>query len=129
MGFCIYKISRNTHDYDDKRISEIRVTLVEKNPNLKFDLTTFRKEIIKHILQEIGAMKEATYHSNEAFNEFLNLGIKSNYTKMQKLLLKDSLEKQRLSNGNADLKIIVDHIFDFSINSKMFSNKPSPDHF
>ena len=69
--FVFAKFPEIYNEYDDKRISEIRVTLVEKNPNLKFDLTSFRKEIIKYILQEVGA-------------------------KMQKLLLKDSLEKQRL---------------------------------
>ena len=60
--FIFTKYPEIYNDYDDKRISEIRVTLVEKNPKLKFDLTTFRKEIIRHILQEVGADEsEATY--------------------------------------------------------------------
>ena len=60
--FVFTKYPEIHHDYDDKRISEIRVTLVEKNPNLKFDLNSFRKEIIKYILQEVGADEsEAAY--------------------------------------------------------------------
>ena len=133
--FVFTKYPEIYNDYDDKRISEIRVTLVEKNPNLKFDLTTFRKEIIKHILQEVGADEsEATYYSNEAFNEFFKSRNKVQLYKDAKIIIERLFRKTKvasLSNGNADLKLIgIDHVFDFSINSKdVQSNKPSPDHF
>jgi len=133
--FVFAKFPEIYNEYDDKRISEIRVTLVEKNPNLKFDLTSFRKEIIKYILQEVGADEsEAAYYSNETFNEFFKSRNKVQLYKDAKIIIERLFIKTKvasLSNGNADLKLIgIDHIFDFSINSKdVQSNKPSPDHF
>ena len=98
--FVFAKFPEIYNEYDDKRISEIRVTLVEKNPNLKFDLTTFRKEIIKHILQEVGADdSEATYYSNEAFNEFFKSRNKVQLYKDAKIIIERLFRKNQFQHS------------------------------
>ena len=49
---------------NEEKITAIKVNLVETDPLIKFDLTRFRKEVIKEILLHLGAQEnEAIYYS------------------------------------------------------------------
>ena len=134
-NFLLMKVPQLKNDLNEESINKIRVRLVEKDNSLKFDLTKFRKEVVKELLLKIGLDEnEAIYYSNESFNEFFKVRNKVQLYKDAKNILGRLYRKTTigsLSNGNADLGIIgIDTFFDFSINSKdVGSNKPSPPHF
>ena len=134
-NFLLIKVPQLKNDLSEESINKIRVQLVEKDNSLKFDLTKFRKEVVKVLLLKIGLDEnEAIYYSNESFNEFFKVRNKVQLYKDAKNVLGRLYRKTTigsLSNGNADLGIIgIDAFFDFSINSKdVVSNKPSPPHF
>ncbi len=134
-NFLLSKVPKLKDDFNENKINEIRVALIERNPELKFDLTKFRKEVVKELLLSLGLdANEAIYYSNESFNEFFKARNKVQLYKDAKTIL-ERLNKKvftgSLSNGNADLEIIgIDGFFDFIINSKdVSSNKPSSPHF
>ena len=69
--FILGKFPDLKDSFSDVLISNIRTSLVKKDESLKYDLTRFRKEIIKDLLLGHGADESsATYYSNEGFNEF-----------------------------------------------------------
>ena len=121
--------------FGEKEINKIRLELLEQDPLIKFDLTRFRKEIVRQIfLQDGKDDAEANYYSNEAFSEFFKVRNKVHLYKDAKLGLERLSRKTMvgsLSNGNADLSIIgISSYFSFSvISSDVNSNKPSPGHF
>ena len=56
---------------DDRFVENIRTHLINEKPELKFNLTQFRKEVIKKLLLEAGVDESSSiYYSNEGFNEF-----------------------------------------------------------
>ena len=134
-SFLLVKVPQLKESFNENTINQIREKLVEKNPNLKFDLTKFRKEVVKELLLSLGLDRnEAIYYSNESFNEFFSVRNKVQLYKDAKIILERLHRKVlvgSLSNGNADLEIIgIDAFFDFAINSKdVTSNKPSAPHF
>lgn len=134
-NFLVLKAPQLKDNFNEGSINKIRVNLVEQDPSLKFDLTRFRKEVVKELLLSLGLdTNEAIYYSNESFNEFFKARNKVQLYKDAKLILERLHRKTligSLSNGNADLEIIgIDSFFDFAINSKdVSSNKPSPPHF
>jgi len=134
-SFLLSKVPSLKENFNEEEINKIRVNLVEKDETLKFDLTRFRKEVVKALLISHGLdNNEAIYYSNESFNEFFKIRNKVHLYKDAKIIL-ERLHRKTLigaiSNGNADLEIIgINQFFDFSINSKdVCSNKPSPPHF
>ena len=134
-NFLINKVPQVKDDLTEENINRIRVELVEKDTSLKFNLTEFRKKVVKELLLRIGLDEnEAIYYSNESFNEFFKARNKVQLYKDAKTILERLHRKVTigsLSNGNADLSIIgIKTFFDFSISSKdVGSNKPSPPHF
>ena len=134
-SFLVMKVPQVKDQLNEDNINRIRVELVEKDNSLKFNLTKFRKEVVKALLLELGLDEnEAIYYSNESFNEFFKVRNKVQLYKDAKTILERLHRKVligSLSNGNADLEIIgINSFFDFSINSKdVGSNKPSPPHF
>ena len=121
--------------FSDALISDIRTALVKKDPSLKFDLTRFRKAIIKTLLLDHGAEESsATYYSNAAFNEFFKVRNKVQLYRDAKIMLERLSRKVNivsLSNGNADLSLIgINNFFVDQVSSKdVQSNKPSAGHF
>ena len=120
---------------NEEKITAIKVNLVETDPLIKFDLTRFRKEVIKEILLHLGAQEnEAIYYSNEAFSEFFKIRNKVKLFPGAKNIL-ERLNRDTnlisLSNGNADLGIIgIANFFKATISSQdVSSNKPAPQHF
>ena len=74
-NFLLMKVPQLKNDISEESINRIRVQLVEKDNSLKFDLTKFRKEVVKELLLKIGLDEnEAIYYSNESFNEFFRAG-------------------------------------------------------
>ena len=70
-SFLLMKVPQVQSDLSEENINKIRVELVEKDKSLKFNLTAFRKKIVKELLLKIGLDEnEAIYYSNESFNEF-----------------------------------------------------------
>ena len=134
-NFLINKVPQVKDDLTEENINRIRVELVEKDTSLKFNLTEFRKKVVKELLLRIGLDEnEAIYYSNESFNEFFKARNKVQLYKDAKTILERLHRKVTigsLSNGNADLSIIgIKTFFDFSISSKdVGSNKPSQPHF
>ena len=134
-SFLIMKVPQVKDQLNEENINRIRVELVEKDNSLKFNLTEFRKRVVKKLLLKIGLDEnEAIYYSNESFNEFFKVRNKVQLYKDAKTILERLHRKVligSLSNGNADLEIIgIRSFFDFSVNSKdVGSNKPSPPHF
>ena len=134
-SFLMMKVPQVKDQLNEDNINRIRVELVEKDNSLKFNLTKFRKEVVKALLLELGLDEnEAIYYSNESFNEFFKVRNKVQLYKDAKTILERLHRKVligSLSNGNADLEIIgINSFFDFSVNSKdVGSNKPSPPHF
>ena len=134
-SFLMIKVPQVKDQLNEDNINRIRVDLVEKDNSLKFNLTKFRKEVVKALLLELGLDEnEAIYYSNESFNEFFKVRNKVQLYKDAKTILERLHRKVligSLSNGNADLEIIgINSFFDFSVNSKdVGSNKPSPPHF
>tara|TARA_B100000242_G_scaffold105412_1_gene72899 strand:- start:292 stop:1020 length:729 start_codon:yes stop_codon:yes gene_type:complete len=134
-NFLINKVPQVKDDLTEENINRIRVELVENDTSLKFNLTEFRKKVVKELLLRIGLDEnEAIYYSNESFNEFFKARNKVQLYKDAKTILERLHRKVTigsLSNGNADLSIIgIKTFFDFSISSKdVGSNKPSPPHF
>ncbi|MDC3098451.1 HAD family hydrolase [Gammaproteobacteria bacterium] len=134
-NFLLMKVPQLKNDISEESINKIRLQLIEKDNSLKFNLTKFRKEVVKELLLKIGLDEnEAIYYSNESFNEFFKVRNKVQLYKDAKNILGRLYRKVAigsLSNGNADLRIIgIDTFFDFSINSKdVGSNKPAPPHF
>ena len=134
-SFLMMKVPQVKDQLNEDNINRIRVELVEKDNSLKFNLTKFRKEVVKALLLELGLDEnEAIYYSNESFHEFFKVRNKVQLYKDAKTILERLHRKVligSLSNGNADLEIIgINSFFDFSVNSKdVGSNKPSPPHF
>ena len=134
-NFLLIKVPHVRDELNEENINRIRVELVEKDNSLKFNLTEFRKKVVKELLLKIGLDEnEAIYYSNESFNEFFKVRNKVQLYKDAKTILERLHRKVAigsLSNGNADLSIIgIETFFDFSICSKdVGSNKPSPQHF
>ena len=134
-SFLMIKVPQVKDQLNEDNINRIRVDLVEKDNSLKFNLTKFRKEVVKALLLELGLDEnEAIYYSNESFNEFFKVRNKVQLYKDAKTILERLHRKVligSLSNGNADLEIIgINSFFDFSVNSKdVGSYKPSPPHF
>ena len=117
------KVPQVKDQLNEDNINRIRVDLIEKDNSLKFNLTKFRKEVVKALLLELGLDEnEAIYYSNESFNEFFKVRNKVQLYKDAKTVLKRLHRKAligSLSNGNADLEIIgINSFFDFSVNSK-----------
>ena len=122
-NFLLMKVPQLKNDLSEESINKIRVQLVEKDNSLKFDLTKFRKEVVKELLLKIGLDEnEAIYYSNESFNEFFKVRNKVQLYKDAKNVLERLHRKVTigsLSNGNADLSIIgINAFFDFSVCSK-----------
>ena len=46
-NFLLMKVPQLKNDLSEESINKIRVQLVEKDNSLKFDLTKFRKEVVK----------------------------------------------------------------------------------
>ena len=114
--FVISKFPDLQDSFTDNLISDVRTSLVKKDESLKYDLTRFRKEIIKELLLGHGADESsATYYSNEGFNEFFKARNKVQLYKDAKIILERLSRKVNLislSNGNADLNIIgISHFF------------------
>ena len=134
-NFLLIKVPDVKNHLHEENINEIRVGLIEKDNSLKFDLTRFRKDVIREILLKMGLDdNEAIYYSNESFNEFFKVRNKVQLYKDAKTILERLHRKVTigsLSNGNADLNLIgINSFFDFTISSKdVCSNKPSPPHF
>ena len=109
-SFLMIKVPQVKDQLNEDNINRIRVELVEKNNSLKFNLTKFRKEVVKALLLELGLDEnEAIYYSNESFNEFFKVRNKVQLYKDAKTVLKRLHRKAligSLSNGNADLEII-----------------------
>ena len=109
-NFLLNKVPQLKDDFNEAAINEIRVSLVEKDPSLKFNLTKFRKEVVKELLLSLGLdTNEAIYYSNESFNEFFKARNKVQLYKDAKIILERLHRKVlvgSLSNGNADLGII-----------------------
>tara|TARA_B100000214_G_scaffold21105_1_gene14067 strand:- start:1043 stop:1771 length:729 start_codon:yes stop_codon:yes gene_type:complete len=135
LNFITIKFPNLKESFSEEHLAKLRISLLKADPNLKSDLTTFRKEIIKETLLRNGVNSvDAIYYSNESFNEFFKIRNKVQlYTNAKKIL--ERLHRKvligALSNGNADLEIIgISNFFEFIINSKdVKSNKPSPPHF
>jgi HAD superfamily hydrolase (TIGR01549 family) len=133
--FILGKFPDLKDSFSDVLISNIRTSLVKKDESLKYDLTRFRKEIIKDLLLDHGADESsATYYSNEGFNEFFKARNKVQLYRDAKIILERLSRKVNLislSNGNADLNIIgISDFFIDQISSKdVQSNKPSSGHF
>ena len=70
-SFLMMKVPQVKDQLNEDNINRIRVDLIEKDNSLKFNLTKFRKEVVKALLLELGLDEnEAIYYSNESFNEF-----------------------------------------------------------
>ena len=70
-SFLLSKVPSLKENFNEEEINKIRVNLVEKDETLKFDLTRFRKEVVKALLISHGLdNNEAIYYSNESFSEF-----------------------------------------------------------
>ena len=84
--FVISKFPDLQDSFTDNLISDVRTSLVKKDESLKYDLTRFRKEIIKELLLGHGADESsATYYSNEGLMSFLKQEIKFSFIRMLKL--------------------------------------------
>ena len=133
--FVISKFPDLQDSFTDNLISDVRTSLVKKDESLKYDLTRFRKEIIKELLLGHGADESsATYYSNEGFNEFFKARNKVQLYKDAKIILERLSRKVNLislSNGNADINIIGISLFflDQISSIDVQSNKPSSGHF
>ena len=73
-NFLLMKVPHVRDELNEENINKIRVELVEKDNSLKFNLTEFRKKVVKELLLKIGLDEnEAIYYSNESFNEFFKV--------------------------------------------------------
>ena len=73
-NFLLMKVPHVRDELNEENINRIRVELVEKDNSLKFNLTEFRKKVVKELLLKIGLDEnEAIYYSNESFNEFFKV--------------------------------------------------------
>ena len=87
-NFLVLKVPQLKDNFNEGSINKIRVNLVEQDPSLKFDLTRFRKEVVKELLLSLGLdTNEAIYYSNESFNEFFKARNKVQLYKDAKLIL------------------------------------------
>ena len=76
-SFLMIKVPQVKDQLNEDNINRIRVELIEKDNSLKFNLTKFRKEVVKALLLELGLDEnEAIYYSNESFNEFFKVDLK-----------------------------------------------------
>ena len=95
-NFLLQKVPQLKDNFNESSINEIRVNLVEQDPSLKFNLTKFRKEVVKELLLSLGLdTNEAIYYSNESFNEFFKVRNKVQLYKDAKIILK-ALTKNNL---------------------------------
>ena len=70
-SFIFNKFPDIKNSLDDRSVENIRTHLINEKPELKFNLTQFRKEVIKKLLLEAGVDESSSiYYSNEGFNEF-----------------------------------------------------------
>ena len=53
-NFLLQKVPQLKDNFNESSINEIRVNLVEQDPSLKFNLTKFRKEVVKELLLSLG---------------------------------------------------------------------------
>ena len=73
-NFLLMKVPHVRDELNEENINKIRVELVEKDNSLKFNLSEFRKKVVKELLLKIGLDEnEAIYYSNESFNEFFRV--------------------------------------------------------
>ena len=87
-NFLLMKVPHVRDELNEKNINRIRVELVEKDNSLKFNLTEFRKKVVKELLLKIGLDEnEAIYYSNESFNEFFKIRNKVQLYKDAKTIL------------------------------------------
>ena len=87
-NFLITKVPQVKDDLTEENINRIRVELVEKDTSLKFNLTEFRKKVVKELLLRIGLDEnEAIYYSNESFSEFFKVRNKVQLYKDAKTIL------------------------------------------
>ena len=134
-SFIFGKFPQIKDKIPDDGIEKIKLKLVEEKPELKFDLTQFRKEVLKEILLKIDLDESSSiYYSNEGFNEFFKIRNKVQLYKDAKVILERLSRKTNfisLSNGNADLSLVgIKQFFLAAVSSKdVGSNKPSPGHF
>ena len=63
-NFLLMKVPHVRDELNEENINRIRVELVEKDNSLKFNLTEFRKKVVKELLLKIGLDEnEAIYYS------------------------------------------------------------------
>ena len=61
--FLLIKVPQVRNDLNEENINRIRVGLIEKDNSLKFNLTEFRKKVVKELLLKIGLDEnEAIYY-------------------------------------------------------------------
>ena len=84
-NFLVLKVPQLKENFNENSINKIRVNLVEQDPSLKFNLTKFRKEVVKELLLSLGLdTNEASFvskpkDSKSSFTtSFLNL-VKLNF--------------------------------------------------
>ena len=53
-NFLLMKVPHVRDELNEENINKIRVELVEKDNSLKFNLTEFRKKVVKELLLKIG---------------------------------------------------------------------------
>ena len=87
-SFIFNKFPDIKNSLDDRSVENIRTHLINEKPELKFNLTQFRKEVIKKLPWKLGSMKvhQSTTAMRDLMN-FLRLEIKYIYIKMQELFL------------------------------------------
>ena len=130
-SFLMMKVPQVKDQLNEDNINRIRVELVEKNNSLKFNLTKFRKEVVKALLLELGLDEnEAIYYSNESFNEFFKVRNKVQLYKDAKNILerfKDNAHIFNLSHGILPKTPIenVQKVIDLVRKSYEFTKKPS----
>ena len=87
-SFIFGKFPQIKEKVSDDGIEKIKLKLVEEKPELKFNLTQFRKEVLKEILLKIDLDESSsTYYSNEGFNEFFKTRNKVQLYKDAKVIL------------------------------------------
>ena len=94
LNFITIKFPNLKESFSEEHLAELRISLLKADPNLKSDLTTFRKEIVKETLLRNGVNSvDAIYYSNESFNEFFKVRNKVQLYTNAKKFLKDCIVK------------------------------------